>query len=702
MDDPTEDEGDKENENSRMWDRGEDKENKAVVRHRVAGTKPPLGTRKSSLFDLESLPLRGLSMSPGISADTDNDSPGNGNNESRSPFKNLMDDDDLFASPSRSTKFPTSFEARLKQTSPAAPFPSTIPLSLAPFIGAQSLFSKFSEDEPTLAPGPAALEPSFSDLFESGTEKPKGEPSKRPLGGLSVSFSDEPSPHNKLSRTSFAGDLGLTQDVALQPAFHVSGNLLRKADQIFEKEQEYVLEAANKKPQKGSELYVNDHGFLTQTRPDVASPEVYRPPSPTQGIAFNRSSEPQSSDRRPLRTISLADDVEFDSPAPLNLHLQGPSAPKRLTNAFDVMKRPAKARTDKPKLGRSEFIEQEAQESDDDEMFGFGPGMKNRENEEDGEDLDKTLETLVDDKEMDEETVAAQLVMEKYKEQEDLDDLELEKLHQAAVQGQLRKRRRNRGFGMEDSDDDSDEDEANRRIRRGMHKKQKIDRDNIKELGEHEETKSFYNVYEGDLIAGNEDFTYLQDPQPRDIVMTNQEEDNEEEEPREAITTAEVARLAREYAQEQRDDDEEYLDPHDVSWTDEKYSDEENLHVKSVDLNVRKRPAARRRGLDQADFDVGFEMAPPKQVIAEGSMSRMQSWAKGEGRSRHNGTGRNVGGAAVTGHKAKSGGGSLRSNSAASSASSASSKPSEPRRPVKAQPSLLANVAIERRNMRFG
>lgn len=76
----------------------------------------------------------------------------------------------------------------------------------------------------------------------------------------------------------------------------------------------------------------------------------------------------------------------------------------------------AKAKNEKAKqrLEKHEFVEAEAQESDDDEMFGFGGRRKDDGEEEDGEDLDKTLETLVDDQEMDEETVNAQLVQEKY------------------------------------------------------------------------------------------------------------------------------------------------------------------------------------------------------------------------------------------------------------------------------------------------
>lgn len=55
-------------------------------------------------------------------------------------------------------------------------------------------------------------------------------------------------------------ELSLTLDVGFQPALIVDDNLRRQADAIFEKEQAYLVEAANRKPKKNEELYVNDHG----------------------------------------------------------------------------------------------------------------------------------------------------------------------------------------------------------------------------------------------------------------------------------------------------------------------------------------------------------------------------------------------------------------------------------------------------------
>ncbi|KAG6901551.1 hypothetical protein C0995_010661 [Termitomyces sp. Mi166 len=742
--DRTENEEDKENETSRMFDRGEDKENKAVVRHIPLAEKVPLVAKKGSLFGLES------GLSPGSHLDHDENI----------TLNEVIDDP--FASPSRPSRLPTSFEARLKLASPAATQPSTAPLNLTPFIGAKPEsfgFSEFPNDEPSAGIGPAPLQPGFSDLFESGTEKQGVVNSSEKSTGRLV---DKVSPRDKLARADI---LNLTQDITLQPAFEVSGTFLRKADQIFEKEQEYVLEAANKKVQQEPELYVNDHGqvlfnfffwfiisnspmdsFLTQTRPNVSTPEIYRCPSPTPPQVLSQS-QSQSISRRPLRTISLSDEVDFSSPAPLGrLHKRaktpvspllgggyrsspslGP-ATKRPANAFDILKRGSKAQINKPKrtlLDKSEFVEQEAQESDDDEIFGFGPRPKEKDDEEDEQDLDQTLETLVDDAEMDEQTLATALVMEKFQEHEKEDDEALQKLHEAAVQGELRKKRKNGRLGLDDSDDESDEDDHNRRIRRQMHKKQRIERSNIKELGEHEDTKSFFNVYQQNLMTDDADFAYLKDSQPLDIVMGNTEDvgerNDEKEEPREVITTSEFTKLIREAAQKSPiEEEEDPLDPNDVSWMNDNQSDDEShVRVKSVVSKAKKHSSTRRKAPDQTDFDVGTEvslpillktawliilylqslaMPPPEADMAERSIK----WAKVEGRSSHNGTtGRNVGGAAVTGHKAKAGGGSLRQGSVGGSTSMASAN-SESKQKVRAEDSVILKMATDSRTTRFG
>jgi mediator of replication checkpoint protein 1 len=73
-----------------------------------------------------------------------------------------------------------------------------------------------------------------------------------------------------------------------------------------------------------------------------------------------------------------------------------------------------KAKEKKP-LKKSEFVEAEAQESDEDD--GFGLKKKTADDQEDDSDAndDKPVEGLVDDAVMDETTLAEKLVQEKYK-----------------------------------------------------------------------------------------------------------------------------------------------------------------------------------------------------------------------------------------------------------------------------------------------
>lgn len=75
-----------------------------------------------------------------------------------------------------------------------------------------------------------------------------------------------------------------------------------------------------------------------------------------------------------------------------------------------------KPKIPKPKMVKSAFVEGEAEESDEDAIFGFGPKVKHdSDEEEDGEDQDATLQELVDDKDMDADTLNEDKVLEKVK-----------------------------------------------------------------------------------------------------------------------------------------------------------------------------------------------------------------------------------------------------------------------------------------------
>lgn len=129
---------------------------------------------------------------------------------------------------------------------------------------------------------------------------------------------------------------------------------------------------------------------------------------------------PDHPSQQPLRRLTRRRE---DSPTNTRVHAthQSQDSPPsaRPLNAFDQLARASKARAKAEKIksnraAYSEFVQEQAQESDDDEMFGFGGRNKGGDDDEaDGEDLDMNLETLVDDKDMDEATVAAEKVLEK-------------------------------------------------------------------------------------------------------------------------------------------------------------------------------------------------------------------------------------------------------------------------------------------------
>ncbi|KAF7353066.1 MRC1 domain-containing protein [Mycena venus] len=672
MDERTEDEGDKENNTHLMYDKSEDKENKAVPRHPF-GPRPGIG-RQGSLFGLEEGIQRGLSMSPGIHepmSDDENDE-NNMSGDRRRPLQNLHEDPFL------------AVEARLKQASPFqldSP-ESTLRPSLDPAarIDAKG-FSQFSDDESVAFKG-APLQPGFSDLFESGTEP------KRP-SGLSASFSEK-SETGLFALRAKNTTLGLTQDVDLQPAFDVGDHLKRQADAVFEKEQEFLWEAANRKQETDKqELYVNDHGFLTQTRPDGEEAEIYQPSSPPATLVSTQKSgllDPQSVLRRPLRTLSLTES-EFDAPSrsPMrrlakrtrtpsprsNRSSPSPIAAIRTKNALDLLRRESlRESRPKRKLEKSEFVAEEAQESDDDEMMAFGGRTQDDGEEEEGEDMDKTLETLVDDKEMDEATVAADRVLEKFQEHAHEDDLANEKLQQAVVQGELRKKRRNRGLGLDDSDEEDSEDEMRaRKMRRGLHEPKIAE--HVGKLANDPATRAFYNAYRADLDPGdNAEFAHLQETQPP--VGEDAEMGSDDEGERGIITQTELTERMRAMARQEQKEPE--LDPHDVSWMDGDGDSDGETKVKQI--------SRRREARNNNPLEAGVER----------ERERMHQWAKQEGRSRNVGTGRASGRNAVTGQnaRAKAGGGSLRAGA------QVAGKPTEVRRSLGVKPSVLAVVASDR------
>ncbi|KAK0453298.1 MRC1-like domain-containing protein [Armillaria borealis] len=582
-----------------------------------------------------------------------------------------------------------SFTDRLQSTISLDNDDCMPPPSLRPRFGfsaaGTSGFSQFSQTQSTTS----ALQPGFSDLYADATQKRDDGFTELfgGKGGFGLS---------KMRRTG-STDLDLTQDISLGPAFQVDdSSKLKEADAIFEKEQEYVLQEVNQVPPKQSDLYVNSDGYLTQTRPDT-SPEVYRPLSRlTQMHTQSQTPAMPQTQRQALETLEYTPDLTPSLPSPSRKRriVKRAVSPSPLYSASrSSSSKPQESKTSKPKvpLRKSEFVEAEAQESDDDEMRGFGlfkgPAA---DDDEEGQDLDQELPTLVDNTALDEATIAEEKVREKYQEQTEQDDLRLQKYHQDAADGKYRSKKRRNGVDLDDSDSDSDDDADDERRRRRMNKKQRTD---MLALESNPTTAAFAGEYKK-TIGGDEDTVMLHSELTEEPEAARAEEtvdEDEEDEVQESITRAEIIRQVQERAQNNEFDDDEPFDPHNTDWLDAGSDDDEGVKVRSTAAN-RTAQGPRRH---YEEYDEASESQHKSTVDYD---NRMKDWAKTESRSGRLGKmSRSVGSAAITGHtKVKAGGGSLRQNAGQTS----SSRRTEERpRPLKPAPSVLSGVD---RSNRFG
>ncbi|KAH9947256.1 MRC1-like domain-containing protein [Amylocystis lapponica] len=663
QDERMEDGTDKENDARLMFDQGEDKENTAVL--------------------ARSPTLRPLSLRPMLMDQDDDEWEPRGNPfADRTPLKELRRDDedaDPFAFSGQSRRIARRQLESLSGDTPLRPAfvsETNTPLGLDVERGPRSAAAS-----PLAMPPPPLKAGGLSQFFTQETAGPSGLDKLRGLGD--------------------ADGLSLTLDVGLQPALEVSGSLLRKADSIFEKEQEYLADEAIRNPAKKPQLYVNENGFLTQTRPDVSTPEVYRIKTPSQfGRLTNMtpsSSVPRTLQRRPLGPIDLEEVPETPevprrrlkkrevSPAESEKSDQSSSSPSHT---------PSKAKTGKAplpwsvfgqvkpvkKLEKSVFIEGEAEESDDDAMVGFGGPKRDDGEEENGEDQDRTLAELVDDAVMDEDTLAAGAVLEKVQEHLQMDDAKLEKIHRDAVEGKLRVKRRDRGIGFEDSDSETDDEDA-KRLRRGIvSKKRKIDGDSLEQLAKHQETLPFVEAYQ-EILDDDDDFAHLQNDEL--TLADDQEEDIDG--PREEVSIAAVREELRDMSR--GDAMHQVFNPDDLSWLEEDNEDESTYHVREIDS---KKIGARQ----SADWDGDRPHANDELDDA-----RLRKWASGESSSRMAGFGRSNRVSAVTGHgKRKTGNGSI---GGAQRAGGLSSKAQQAESTVARTASTLSAV-LESRRSKFG
>ena len=182
--------------------------------------------------------------------------------------------------------------------------------------------------------------------------------------------------------------------------------------------------------------------MLTQTKPDGSSPAIYRawPQTADQGATQSQAVQPPPTTQRlPLSTLSFTGELP-ESPTqkpglsrlsrlrrrslssdfgdvvgiPSRKRSVSPS-PLPKPNAFSVLLENAQKAKRRQKLEKSEFVEGEAVESDDDEMFGFGPRRKQDDEESDNDDPEAVVENLVDDAQIDADALAEDKVLEKHR-----------------------------------------------------------------------------------------------------------------------------------------------------------------------------------------------------------------------------------------------------------------------------------------------
>ncbi|KAH9846961.1 MRC1-like domain-containing protein [Lenzites betulinus] len=669
----TEDGTDKENDVRLSFDRGEDKEN-TVIAMQSPGRSLLSARGFGSLFAEE------IAASPGAGMSVPE--------EMRSPLRELPaadDDEDAFFSPgplilSRSTPAVTR-EAR----------EDSLTLDLGSGSGLQAAFAMSAKGKER-ATSPDAL-PLEEALPIGG-------------GGFSQFFTQEGGGgFEKLKAAQRDDDISLTLDTGLQPALEVDQSLAEKADQIFEKEQELAVQEQEElsRIESSRELFEDENGFLTQTRPELRTPLTMMTPS--QPMGSMRLSSPASllaSLRKPLAPLFAQgpDDDDDDnvprrrlrkrntSPSPALLPSGSPSRPR---NAFDILgKRRTPPKT--KKFVKSAYVQGEAEESDEDAAIGFG-GMKQDDDEEEEDDdaQDQPLPGLVDDKEMDDATLAEQLVMEKLREHLEQDDKLDEKIAKDAVTGVLRIKRKDHGVGFDGSDSE-DDDDGGRRPR--PLKKARL-ADNLAALAKNKETQPFAVESNANMMDDDNEFAYLnQDQDHMETDVQEPEEPEEREQVSHATVRAELLKIARQ-------GDIRAFNPDDVSWLERNDSSEDEMdadtRVREVPLD-RREEAARRPGANVN----GEEPVKRTESMQERDRVRLATWGKVEKASSRAGAviGRNNGGsAAVTGHgkpKAQAGAAGSRDGSFRGTRAATASRNAKSNAKLAKAPSVLSAVSSRR------
>ncbi|KIJ56825.1 hypothetical protein M422DRAFT_40404 [Sphaerobolus stellatus SS14] len=466
--------------------------------------------------------------------------------------------------------------------------------------------------------------------------------------GFSQIFFDEKSPSKEKAKPTFqlghtllqppkGGEFEFTQPNSLLPSVKISATQRREVDEMFGKDQEFKIEEARRQKTEsaaGSSAQKEPYfgSFVLSQTPQLSSRSL-REPLETLSFDLKNATESDEESQPRLRRL-------VRGRSPVSRNSSPATSPKpTVRNAFDALRNGALARNkaDKPskKQGPAPiFIEEEAQESDDELLPGFGD-VKTGDDEEAGDDdPDGVLEGLVDDSAVD---VNEDKVLEKHLEHKAADDVVIEKLHRDAIEGKLRAKRRGAEFFS-----DSDSDDETRRPRKHFLKKRRIEGDTLDACEQNPETRPFFDAYmkplddDEDVILG-----FLNEPSQE----TEANEDDSSDEPMEVISAAEIARQVREVAEREDEDDVGEVstsrhDVGDVSWLDD---DDEDDDMLGGDIEIEA--GLLRRVGTGSNMQAGTSLGPAYQIKRSSTVdnTRLTSWAKQESQSRSAAAGRGGG-----------------------------------------------------------
>ncbi|TNY24832.1 hypothetical protein DMC30DRAFT_386421 [Rhodotorula diobovata] len=292
--------------------------------------------------------------------------------------------------------------------------------------------------------------------------------------------------------------------------------------------------------------YINDKGFLTQTRPanlfdsPSDSPAYYRQSLSTRDSQSQALDETQPAtaqtptqlSRDPTRLRRVGALTPFDSLAPLAATevetqledaqleetrdalpsaAQQPTAPR---NAFEALKAGA-AQADAPppeaqqvprRHGKNAFVDAEANLSD--EEVGLGLGGISGDEDEDGHDAE--LESLVDNEEVDRDVQEEQDKLARSRFQEDQEKAEAEDLKRAQRIADGKERQKRKGLDL--FDDDFDDEHVSRNGHR--EKKARVESLTVGQLKDNAETQAFANVLAQGFVptAKAGEYAFLETP----------------------------------------------------------------------------------------------------------------------------------------------------------------------------------------------